>query len=46
MTTAEIVTVILASLSLVVSLITAYLTLLARFKGVVLPRRGGLSDPA
>ena len=39
MTTAEIVTVILASLSLIVSLATAYLTLFARFKGVVLPRR-------
>jgi hypothetical protein len=40
MTAAEIATIVVASLSLVVSLVTAYLTLLARFKGVVLPRRG------
>ena len=39
MTTSEIVASAIAVLSLVVSGVTAYLTLLSRFKGVVLPKR-------
>lgn len=39
MTTSEIVSSAIAFLSLIVSGITAYLTLLSRFKGVVLPKR-------
>jgi hypothetical protein len=39
MTAAEIASTIIATLSLVVSLITAYLTLLSRFKGMLLPQR-------
>jgi hypothetical protein len=39
MDTADIVSSSLAALSLVVSVVTAYLTLLARFKCVALPRR-------
>jgi len=39
MTPGEIASSVIAVLSLIVSGITAYLTLLARFKGLVLPRR-------
>ena len=39
MTTAEIVTSIISVLALVVSSLTAYLTLMARFRGLVLPKR-------
>jgi len=39
MTTAEIVTSVIAILSLMVSGLTAYLTLLSRFKGALIPKR-------
>jgi hypothetical protein len=39
MTTAEIISSAIAGLSLIVSVLTAYLTLLSRFKGTVLPKR-------
>jgi hypothetical protein len=45
MTTSEIITIIVSSLALVVSGLTAYLTLLARFQGNVLPRHRAILAP-
>jgi hypothetical protein len=39
MTTSEFITVIISILALIISGLTAYLTLLARFRGIVLPKR-------